>query len=69
MYNMVYAPCVLRVTLDDIVMSTDFSIDEIDPHDIAGIEIYNGPSTIPSRFMALGSNGWCGLVAIWTRSD
>jgi hypothetical protein len=38
-------------------------IDEVPVAQIAGIEIYNGPATVPPAFGA----GHCGVVAIWTK--
>ena len=41
-------------------------IDEIvRPGEIAGIEIYRGPSEIPLRYG--GALGSCGVIVIWTR--
>ena len=45
------------------------SIDQfVNPVDIEGIEVYNGPSNIPAEFMREGRGG-CGAVVIWTRLD
>jgi hypothetical protein len=37
----------------------------IQPQDVAGIEIYRGPSEVPGRWMGYRSN--CGLIVIWTK--
>lgn len=40
-------------------------IDDLVPlEDVAGIEVYNGASRIPTRFNRMGSG--CGVIAIWT---
>lgn len=43
-----------------------FSVDEIPPEDIAGIEVYRGVSEVPPRFRRADS---CGAVVIWTRDS
>jgi hypothetical protein len=35
------------------------------PKDIAGIEVYAGPATIPPHFA--GGRSSCGVVVVWTR--
>jgi hypothetical protein len=35
------------------------------PKQIAGIEMYPGPATLPSQYVIGG--GWCGVLLIWTR--
>lgn len=38
------------------------------PQDIHGIEVYAGAARIPAEFAAgMGSNTWCGVIAVWTR--
>jgi outer membrane cobalamin receptor len=37
------------------------------PTDVAGVEVYNGPGTVPAQFMGAGGGGSCGVVAIWTK--
>lgn len=44
----------LETNIDDMVL----------PDEVAGIEVYKGPATVPGRFGMLGS---CGIVAVWTR--
>lgn len=48
---------VLNAELDDVV----------NPADIAGIEIYNSWSTLPSEYMDREGAG-CGAIAVWTKS-
>lgn len=61
------APCGLRVLVDGQVMEPGFSVDRIDPTQIHGIEVYNGPATIPPEFNSVRRDAYCGLVMIWTR--
>ena len=63
------APCVMAVGVDGQIKEWGFPIDEIVPNDIYGIEVYNGPATIPREFATLSPDGYCGLVMIWTRAD
>jgi hypothetical protein len=35
------------------------------PDQVAGIELYTGPATVPPEFNATGSA--CGVVAVWTK--
>lgn len=42
-------------------------VDEIDPKEIEGIEVYTGPAQIPPEFKASGRGFEC-VVVIWTRS-
>ena len=61
-------PCVMRIGLDGLIKEWGFEMDAIDPNVIHGIEIYNGPATMPTEFNGLRTDSYCGLVMIWTRS-
>ena len=63
------APCVLPVVVDGLMKERLFSINSIDPKSIAGVEVYNGPATIPPFFASLHPDAGCGLLAIWTRTE
>lgn len=63
-----WAPCVMRVGVDGQVKEWGFPMDTVDPNDIHGIEVYNGPASMPSEFAGLRTDSYCGLVMIWTRS-
>jgi hypothetical protein len=45
----------------------NFELDDIPPRDIEGIELYQGPSTIPAQFAHNTGVKYCGAVIIWTR--
>ena len=62
------APCILRVGIDGQVKEWGFPVNSIDPDQIHGVEVYNGPATIPPEFNALRTDAQCGLVMIWTRA-
>lgn len=63
-----WGPCVMRVGLDGHVKEWGFPMDAVDPDQIHGIEVFNGPASIPSEFAGLRKDSFCGLVMIWTRS-
>ena len=63
-----WAPCVMRVGVDGQIKEWGFAMDYVDPNDIHGIEVYNGPASIPSEFSGMRTDSFCGLVMIWTRS-
>ena len=63
------APCYMSIGVDGQLKEWGFSVDEIPPNDIYGIEVYSGPATMPREFAALRPDGYCGLVMIWTRAD
>jgi len=60
--------CPLRVGLDGIVYGNtiDFSVNDVSPREIYGIEIYSGAATIPAQYLAATVGGSCGLIMIWT---
>lgn len=60
-------PCVMRVTLDGVLLPALSNIDGIVPNDVHGIEIYNGPARLPPELAGLRTDNWCGVIAIWTR--
>ena len=62
-----WAPCVMRVGVDGHIKEWGFPMDAIDPNGIHGIEVYNGPASIPSEYSGMRTDSYCGLVMIWTR--
>lgn len=59
--------CVLRVSVDGVLMPALTNIDQIVPKDVHGIEVYFGPARTPPELAGLRTDNWCGLIAIWTR--
>ena len=59
--------CVMRVSIDGILLPALTNIDEIVPNDVHGIEIYFGPARTPPELAGLRTDNWCGLIAVWTR--
>ncbi len=58
--------CPMQVVLDGIVLPGKFNLDLLpSPKQIAGIEVYSGPATVPPQFG--GNDRRCGLIAVWTR--
>jgi hypothetical protein len=63
--------CEMMVYLDGIPRGSSLA-DMPSPKDVAGIEVYAGPSTTP-LWLAQGNKGgrggekWCGVVMVWSR--
>lgn len=51
----------------DGIQATGFSIDDMPPGDVEGIELYAGPGGLPPEFNRFFSTVSCGTVIIWTR--
>jgi hypothetical protein len=49
----------------DGVQAEAFDLDNLDPENVQGIEVYGGASQVPPEFNR--SSGLCGAVVIWTR--
>lgn len=63
-------PCFLRVMVDGVLMNNTGSFDLgklPKPEEIHGIEVFVGPARIPLQYGGIGSDKWCGLIAVWTR--
>lgn len=60
-------PCVMRVAVDGFLKDPTFPMNSILPHEIYGIEVYSGPSSIPAEFGGARADAYCGLIMIWTR--
>ena len=50
----------------DGVRTFDATVDELDPDEVEGIELYRGIGQIPAEY--LSRTAGCGVVLIWTRS-
>jgi hypothetical protein len=59
--------CVLRLALDGHLMPPDFSVDDVRPEEVLGIELYLGASTIPVEFSNVQQDAPCGVVMLWTK--
>ena len=58
--------CFLQVVIDGIPQDTPYNLDLLPPpRELAGIEVYSGPATIPIRFK--GFDRSCGVILVWTR--
>jgi len=44
-----------------------FTLDEVRPIEVEELEIYRGPSEIPTQFKKMGNN--CGVIVVWTRGS
>lgn len=68
--NMLYAQgagaCPVQVVVDNIPMPREVDVELLPrPKEIAGIEVYSGPSGVPAQFV--GQDRRCGMVLIWTK--
>jgi len=61
------APCILRVIIDGMAMPAGISVDNISPNEVAGMEIYAGPSSMPVELAHYQEDSWCGAIIIWTK--
>jgi outer membrane cobalamin receptor len=60
--------CVISMALNDTRVPNGFDLKAIRPEDIAAIEFYSGPSSIPLELTAVSLNDPdCGLFVIWTK--
>lgn len=58
--------CATQVVVDNIPMPAEVDVELLPrPSEIAGIEVYAGPSGVPAQFS--GTNRQCGMVLIWTK--
>jgi hypothetical protein len=60
--------CIMPVGRDGLVLGPGYDVNDIPANEIYGIEIYNGPASIPAEYRAAGTNGFCGLIMIWSRT-
>jgi outer membrane receptor for monomeric catechols len=51
----------------DGVKTWALNIDDILPQDVEGVEVYSGPSALPSQYNTRDGTTICGVVLIWTR--
>jgi hypothetical protein len=59
--------CPLTVLVDDVALPTPFDLDLLPaPSTVAGIEVYAGAATVPTRYAAY--NRGCGIALVWTKA-
>ena len=63
--NRRYGGCMMRVFLDNKDVTGTELRAFVRPFEVAGVEIYKGPASLPGEFA--GSDSQCGVVAIWTK--
>jgi hypothetical protein len=58
--------CALQLVVDGVPMPPRFPLELLPtPKEIAGIEVYDGPATVPAQFS--GMDRRCGMVIVWTK--
>ena len=62
--------CRYRFVIDGVRIHANYSMDEMPPTWIEGVEIYKGPSEVPIEFagFAADPSGNCGVIVVWTRN-
>jgi len=54
--------------LDGVLLPASTNPDELpSPKDLAGIEFYASPATIPVQYKSTSGGGFCGVVLMWTK--
>ncbi|MBC8089395.1 MAG: hypothetical protein H7Z40_19190 [Phycisphaerae bacterium] len=61
------AQCVLRVSVDGVLLPPLSDLNTIVPGDVYGMELYYGASRLPPELAGLSTDSWCGLIAVWTK--
>ena len=51
----------------DSVRPALFNLDDMNPMDVEGLEVYSGAAAIPSELAAHNGNSSCGVIVIWSR--
>ena len=60
--------CIIGLALNDVRLPPGFDLKAIKPDDVAAIEFYNGPSSIPLELGGtMQSDANCGLFVIWLK--
>ena len=62
----VLGSCPIQYYLDGTLTSL-YNVDEIQPSDIEGLEVYRGAATVPLEFNK--GTAMCGVILIWTRNQ
>lgn len=58
--------CAMQIVIDGVPMPPRFPLELLPPtKDLAGIEVYDGPATVPAQFS--GVDRRCGMVLFWTK--
>ena len=60
------AKCFINIFVDDVAMPPPLDVDKLPPPpQIAAIEFYSGPATVPMVYRGFDSS--CGAILIWTK--
>jgi hypothetical protein len=59
--------CAYQIGLDGHLMEGGFDMNTVDPDEVFGVEVFNGPATIPLEYRSSRRSSGCGLIMIWTR--
>lgn len=59
--------CPLQVFIDGNPKEWGFPLDNVEPSEVHGVEVYLGPATVPAEFNSARKDGWCGALLVWTK--
>ena len=63
-----YGFCPYQFFIDGVAIPTPgIDRDLPTPKEIAGIEVYSGPATIPLQYKTVMGHAFCGVILLWTR--
>jgi hypothetical protein len=66
-YSIRTSSCPLQVFVDDVLLPPPANLMDIgSPREIAAIEVYSGPATIPLQYRP--QNSTCGVILVWTKT-
>jgi hypothetical protein len=60
--------CIMPVGRDGLILGPNYNLNDIPVSEIYGVEVYDGPATLPAEYRGSLPNNVCGLIMIWTRS-
>jgi hypothetical protein len=60
--------CAVPIGRDGLILGPGYNLNDIPVNEIYGIEVYDGPATLPVEYRGSLPNNNCGLIMVWTRS-
>jgi hypothetical protein len=67
--NMRGGACEYEVFLDGQPLPSPTNLDDLPrPDDLAAIEVYSGPATVPLQYKRPGGGASCGVILVWTKT-
>lgn len=64
-------PCNITIMVDGKVQNPNGDAFDLrllpPPTDIYAMEVFAGPASIPAKYSGVGSDKWCGMIAVWSK--